>query len=205
MNKLEGKSLKLGVTGGIGSGKTTVCKVFGVLGIPVFSADDEAKRIQDNDREVQIKINSLAGKDLFSSGKLDRPELAKIIFNNKELLEKVNFLIHPAVFRSFGEWVNKQDSPYSIMEAAILFESGAFRLMDRIVTVVTPLEERIERLLSGNKLSREQIMERIKNQIDDESRVKQSDFVISNSENDMIIPAIIGIHEEMLKFCNKVK
>jgi dephospho-CoA kinase len=205
MNKPEGKSLKLGVTGGIGSGKTTVCKVFGVLGIPVFSADDEAKRIQDNDREVQIKINSLAGKDLFSSGKLDRPELAKIIFNNKELLEKVNLLIHPAVFRSFGEWVNKQDSPYSIMEAAILFESGAFRLMDRIVTVVTPLEERIERLLSGNKLSREQIMERIKNQIDDESRVKQSDFVISNSENDMIIPAIIGIHEEMLKFCNKVK
>jgi dephospho-CoA kinase len=89
------------------------------------------------------------------------------------------------------------------MEAAILFESGAFRLMDRIVTVVTPLEERIERLLSGNRLSREQIIERIKNQIDDESRVKQSDFVISNSENDMIIPAIVGIHEEMLKLCNK--
>jgi dephospho-CoA kinase len=134
---------------------------------------------------------------------LDRNELARIIFSNKELLEKVNSLIHPAVFRSFAEWVKKQDSPYLIMEAAILFESGAFRLMDRIVTVVTPLEERIERLLSGNRLSREQIIERIKNQIDDESRVKQSDFVISNSENDMIIPAIVGIHEEMLKLCNK--
>ncbi len=91
------------------------------------------------------------------------------------------------------------------MEAAILFESGAFRLMDRIVTVVTPLEERIERLVSGNRLSREQIIERIKNQIDDESRVKRSDFIISNSENDMIIPSIIGIHEEMLKLCNKAK
>jgi dephospho-CoA kinase len=203
MNKPEGKGLKLGVTGGIGSGKTTVCKVFGVLGIPVFSADDEAKKIQDNNRDIQIKINLLVGKDLFSSGKLDRPELAKIIFNNKELLEKVNSLIHPEVFRSFGEWFNKQDSPYSIMEAAILFESGAFRLMDRIVTVVTPMEERIERLISGNRLSGEQIIERIKNQIDDESRVKQSDFVISNSENDMIIPAIIGIHEEMLKLCKK--
>jgi dephospho-CoA kinase len=203
MNKPEGKVLKLGVTGGIGSGKTTVCKVFGVLGIPVFSADDEAKRIQDNDRDIQIKINSIAGKDLFYSGMLDRNELARIIFSNKELLEKVNSLIHPAVFRSFAEWVKKQDSPYLIMEAAILFESGAFRLMDRIVTVVTPLEERIERLLSGNRLSREQIIERIKNQIDDESRVKQSDFVISNSENDMIIPAIVGIHEEMLKLCNK--
>ncbi len=203
MNKPERKGLKLGVTGGIGSGKTTVCKVFGVLGIPVFSADDEAKNIQDNDRDIQIKINSLAGKDLYSSGKLDRNELAEIIFNNRELLQKVSSLIHPAVFRSFGEWVNKQDSPYSIMEAAILFESGAFRLMDRIVTVVTPLEERIERLLSGNRLSREQIIERVKNQIDDESRVKQSDFVISNSENDMIIPAIIGIHEKMLKLFNK--
>jgi dephospho-CoA kinase len=205
MSRLAGKSLKLGVTGGIGSGKTTVCKVFGVLGIPVFSADDEAKRIQDNDRDLQIKINSLVGKDLFPEGKLDRPELAKIIFNNKELLEKVNSLVHPVVFRSFREWVKKQDSPYSIMEAAILFESGAFRLMDRIVTVVTPLEERIERLVRGNKLSREQVIERIRNQIDDESRVKLSDFIIPNSENDMIIPAIIGIHEEMLKLYNKAK
>ena len=203
MNKMAGKVLKLGVTGGIGSGKTTVCKVFGVLGIPVFSADDEAKRIQDNDRDIQIKINSIAGKDLFSSGMLDRYELARIIFSNKELLEKVNSLIHPAVFRSFAEWVKKQDSPYLIMEAAILFESGAFRLMDRIVTVVTPLEERIERLLSGNRLSRDQIIERIKNQIDDESRINQSDFVIFNSENDMIIPAIVEIHEEMLKLCKK--
>jgi dephospho-CoA kinase len=203
MNKPAGKGLKLGVTGGVGSGKTTVCKVFGVLGISVFSADDEAKRILDSDRDIQIKINSLAGKDLYSSGKLDRPELAKLIFNNKELLEKVNSLIHPEVFRSFGDWVNKQYSPYSIMEAAILFESGAFRLMDRIVTVVTPLEERIQRLINGNRLSKEQIMERIKNQIDDESRIKQSDFVISNSENDMIIPAIIRIHEEMLKLCKK--
>jgi len=205
MSKLAEKILKLGVTGGIGSGKTTICKVFAVLGIPVFSADDEAKRIQDNDRDLQIKINSIAGKDLFPGGKLDRPEMAKLIFSNKDLLEKVNSIVHPAVFRSYNEWVKKQDSPYCIMEAAILFESGAFRLMDRIVTVITPMEERIERLVRGNKLSKEQIVERINNQIDDESRVKRSDFVISNSENDMIVPAIIEIHEEMLKLYNKVK
>jgi len=203
MNRSGRKGLKLGVTGGIGSGKSTVCKVFGVLGIPVFSADDEAKKILDIDRGIQIKINKLAGMDLFSSGKLDRPVLANIIFNNKKLLEKVNSIIHPAVFSSFGEWFNQQDSPYSIMEAAILFESGGFRLMDKVVTVVTPMEERIKRLLSGNRLTKEQIIERIKNQIDDESRIKQSDFVIYNSENDMIIPAIIGIHEEMLKLCKK--
>jgi dephospho-CoA kinase len=205
MSKLAEKSLKLGITGGIGSGKTTVCKVFAVFGIPVFSADDEAKRIQDNDRDLQIKINSVVGKDLFPAGMLDRPEMAKLIFNNKDVLEKVNSIVHPAVFRSYNEWVKKQNSPYCIMEAAILFESGASRLMDRIVTVITPMEERIERLLRGNKLSREQIVERIKNQIDDESRIKQSDFVIFNSENDMIVPAIIEIHKEMLTLCNKAK
>lgn len=205
MRKMAGKILNLGVTGGIGSGKTTVCKVFTVLGIPVFSADDEAKRIQDNDRDMQIKINSFAGKDLFPDGRLDRPEMAKLIFSNIDLLKKVNSIVHPAVFRSYSEWFKKQDSPYCIMEAAILFESGASRLMDRIVTVITPMEEKIERLLRGKKLTREQIVERINNQIDDEARVRHSDFVISNSENDMIIPAIIKIHEEMLNICNKVK
>jgi dephospho-CoA kinase len=205
MKITQNQSLKLGVTGGIGSGKTTVCKVFAVLGIPVFSADTEAKRIQDNDRDLQIKINSLAGKDLFASGKLDRTEMAKLIFRDSDLLAKVNSIVHPAVFEYFREWLKKQDSPYAVMEAAILFESGAYRMMDRIVTVVTPMEERIERLVKGNKLTREQITERIKNQIDDESRIKQSDYVIFNSENDTIIPAILGIHREMLKLYNKTR
>lgn len=205
MKKHLRQGLKLGVTGGIGSGKTTICKVFAVLGIPVFSADAEAKRIQDNDRDLQNKINSLAGKDLFASGNLDRSEMAKLIFNNKDLLEKVNSVVHPAVFSYFKEWAAVQDSPYSVMEAAILFESGAFKMMDRIVTIVTPMEERIERLIRGNKFTREQIIERIKNQIDDESRMKQSDYVIFNSENDMIIPAVLGIHKGMLKLFNKAK
>jgi len=203
MKVTQNQSLKLGVTGGIGSGKTTICKVFAVLGIPVFSADTEAKRIQNSDRDLQIKINSLAGKDLFASGKLDRTEMAKLIFRDSDLLAKVNSIVHPAVFEYFREWLNKQDSPYAVMEAAILFESGAYRMMDRIVTVVTPMEERIERLVKGNKLTREQVTERIKNQIDDESRIKRSDYVIFNSENDIIIPAILGIHSEMLKLYNK--
>jgi dephospho-CoA kinase len=205
MKITQNQSLKLGVTGGIGSGKTTVCKVFAVLGIPVFSADTEAKRIQDSDRDLQIKINSLAGKDLFASGKLDRTGMAKLIFRDSDLLAKVNSIVHPAVFEYFREWLKKQDSPYAVMEAAILFESGAYRMMDRIVTVVTPMEERIERLVKGNKLTREQVTERIKNQIDDESRIKQSDYVIFNSENDTIIPAILGIHMEMLKLYNKTR
>ena len=128
-----------------------------------------------------------------------------LIFNNRDLLEKVNSLIHPVVSRNFKRWATEQNSPYSIMEAAILFESGAYRIMDKILTVVTPMEERIDRLVKGNKLTREQVMERIRNQIDDESRIKQSDYLIFNSENDMIIPAILGVHEEMLNLFNKEK
>jgi len=198
MSRSQRHILKLGVTGGIGSGKTTVCKMFEVLGIPVFSADDEAKKIQDVNPEIREQINILAGRDLYSAGYLDRSELAKIVFSDKVLLKKINSIIHPVVFSLFKEWVSMQDAPYSVMEAAILFESGAFRMMDRIATVVTPVEERIERLLKGNRMTREQITSRMNNQIDDDSRIRQADFVIYNSENDMIIPAILRIHQEML-------
>lgn len=203
MDKINGQRLKLGVTGGIGSGKTTVCRIFAVIGIPVFSADDEARQIQDTDREVISEINELAGRDLYSSGKLDRTGLAKLIFNDRNLLGKVNSLIHPRVFENYLRWEALQDSPYTVMEAAILFESGAYRLVDRILTIVTPLEERIERLVKGNKMTREQVLERINNQIDDESRIRQSHFLIFNSENDMIIPAVLGVNNEMLNLYNK--
>lgn len=195
-------ALKLGVTGGIGSGKTTVCRVFSVLGIPVFSADIEARKIMNSDRNLREKISSVSGKDLYSSGSLDREELAKLIFNNEKLLENVNKLVHPAVFESFRKWVENQSAPYAIMEAAILFESGASILVDKVLTVVTPVEERIERLVRGKKFTRDQVMERMKNQVDDKYRIMKSDFIIYNSENDMIIPAILKIHQELLNLYN---
>jgi dephospho-CoA kinase len=193
---------KLGITGGIGSGKTSVCRVFNVLGIPFFSADPEAKLIMDNDISIIRRINSIAGKDLYSSGSLDRMELAKLIFNDNSLLGKVNSLVHPVVFEHFRQWESKQDSPYVIMEAAILFESGADKLVDRIATIVAPIEERVDRVKHRNNLSREQVLERMRNQMDDDSRIKLSDYVIYNSENDMIIPAVLKIHEEILNFIN---
>ena len=191
-------AIKLGVTGGIGSGKTTVCRIFSVFGIPVFSADLEARKIMNTNRNLMNQINALAGKDLYTTGSLDRQELAKMIFNNKSLLEEVNSLVHPVVFEYFTSWVVEQDTPYAIMEAAILFESGASSLMDKILTVVTPVEERITRLVKGNKFTREQVLERIKNQVDDEYRIKNSDFIINNSENDMIIPEILDIHKQLV-------
>lgn len=193
---------KLGITGGIGSGKTSVCRVFNVLGIPFFSADPEAKIIMDSDKSIMKRINSIAGKDLYANGSLDRMEMARLIFNDNSLLEKVNSLVHPVVFEHFRQWEAKQSSPYVIMEAAILFESGADKLVDRIATIVAPIEERVDRVKHRNNLSREQVLERIRNQMDDESRIKLSDYVIYNSENDMIIPAILKIHEEILNYIN---
>ena len=191
--------LKLGVTGGIGSGKTSVCRVFRVLGIPVFSADAEAREIMDIDTGIILRINTIAGKNLYSGGSLDRAELARLIFNNKVLLKKVNSLIHPIVFSRFRDWEKKQNSPYVIIEAAILFESGRAQVVDRIVTVVAPVKERVARIIQRNSLSRKQVMERIRNQMNDNKMIEQSDYVIQNSENDMIIPAVLEIHNDILK------
>jgi dephospho-CoA kinase len=189
---------RLGVTGGIGSGKTSVCRVFSILGIPVFSADTAAKHIMESDAEIRIGINSIAGSDLYHDGSLDRKELARLIFGNESLLEKVNALVHPEVFRHFNDWCTQQESPYVIMEAAIMFESGAWELVDGIATVEAPAEERIIRVMKRNNLTREQVLERMNNQASDEERIRRSDYVIQNGENDMIIPAILRIHEELM-------
>lgn len=189
----------LGVTGGIGSGKTSVCKVFNVLGVPVFSADSEARIIMENDPEIIKKVKLIAGRDLYSEGSLDRNELAKLIFNDSELLQKINSLVHPVVFDCFLKWKSLKVAEYVILEAAILFESGATHLVDKTVTVVAPIEERVERVMKRNSMTWDQVMERIRNQMDDETRIGMSDFVIQNSENDMIIPSILTIHDSMLK------
>ena len=191
--------MKIGVTGGIGSGKTSVCKVFKVLGIPVFSADQVAKDIMDTDPVLIREIISATSDDLYSGGTLDRSKLASLIFNDQSLLQKINLLIHPVVFDHFRKWTDRQRAPYVIMEAAILFESGASKFVDRVVTVVAPVEERLTRVIRRNKLSREDVMDRIKNQMDDESRSKLSDYTVQNSENDMIIPAILKIHDDILR------
>lgn len=194
--------MKLGITGGIGSGKTSVCRVFRVLGIPVFSADQEAQNIMNTDKTIIRGIKRITGRDLYTTGNLDRTELAELIFKSPDLLEKVNSLVHPVVFQYFKVWTEEQTSPYVIMEAAILFESGAAKLVDRIATVIAPVEERISRVTFRNHLSREQVLDRMRNQMDDETRIKLSDYVISNAENEMIIPVIIGIHEDLLNHLN---
>jgi dephospho-CoA kinase len=192
------QKMKVGITGGIGSGKSSVSKVFNVLGIPVFSTDAVAKKIMNSDDIVIEKVRTIAGKDVYSSGYLDRMELARIIFNNESLLRKINEVVHPIVFEHFRSWEKSASASYVIMESAILFESGASALVDRIITVVAPVEERIERVIRRNKLTKEQVLDRIKNQMRDEEKIRLSDYVIYNSEHEMITPAILKIHEDIL-------
>jgi dephospho-CoA kinase len=152
----------------------------------------------ENDQRIMQRINSIAGRNLYVNGNLDRRELASLIFKDQSLLKKVNSLVHPVVFDLFNKWEKDQTAPYVIMEAAILFESGASKLVDRIATVIAPLEERVDRVIHRNDLTRNQVVERMMNQMDDESRIKLSDYVINNSEHDMIIPAILKIHQDIL-------
>jgi len=194
---------RLGVTGGIGSGKSTVCKTFNVLGVPVFSADEEGRKITDTDTRLRNDLNNLIGEDLYASGELDRVRLASLIFNDNSLLESVNRLVHPLVFDKYRLWCEQQCSAYVIFEAAILFEAGAEAYVDMILAVIAPLEERVKRVMERNMMSREQVMERVKNQISDEEMIERSDFYINNSDNEMIIPRVLEIHNRILLDINK--
>jgi dephospho-CoA kinase len=193
------KARRLGVTGGIGSGKTTVCRVFKVLGVPVFVADMAARTLMNSDSGIRDEINAIAGKDLYSTGELDRKELAEIIFNRPDMLQRVNAVVHPAVLRSFEEWAGSKDVPYVIIEAAILFEAKADILVDRVVSVSAPVEERISRVMGRSELSRDDVIERINNQLEDDEREEQSYYVINNADNEMIIPEILKINDDMLR------
>jgi dephospho-CoA kinase len=194
---------RLGVTGGIGSGKTTVCRIFRVLGVPVFVADVAARDVMNDDPGIRDRINDIAGKDLYSGGELDRMELARLIFNRPEMLKSVNAAVHPVVLQIFNKWADEAEAPYVIMEAAVLFESKADTYVDRVVSISAPVEERIARVMGRNELSREQVIERINNQLEDDEREEQSYYVINNADNEMIIPEILKIHEDMLRLAEK--
>ncbi len=189
--------IKVGITGGIGSGKTTVCRVFELLGVPVYYADTEAKKILDTDPIVhQAIIDEFGGNIVDEEKKIDRKQLSSIVFNNKEKLEKLNAIVHPAVAKHFDDWVIQHSAhKYILKEAAILFESGSYKLMDKVISVVAPLELKIKRVTQRDAITPEQVELRIKNQLSDEERVNRSNFIINNDEQQLMIPQILFIHQ----------
>lgn len=192
--------LKIGITGGIGSGKTTACKVFQLLGVPVYYADEEAKKLLDENPEVKTSIINTFGIEVKDDkGLIDRKKLAALVFNNKANLEKLNNIVHPAVAKHFELWLtNNRGAKYILKEAAILFESGAYKMCDKVITVVAPLELKIARAMQRDKTDRATIEQRIKNQLGDEEKIKRSQFIIQNDELQLLIPQVIAIHQQLM-------
>jgi dephospho-CoA kinase len=170
----------IGLTGGIGSGKSTVAKYFQTFGIPVYIADEQAKIIAESPEIVQaVKINF--GDEIFENEKLNREKLSQIVFNNPEKLKQLNAIIHPAVKKDFDLWVKTHaNEPYLIKETAILFESGSYKDCDFIITVTAPLETRIRRVIKRDGTTREKVLKRIENQWTDAERIAKSKFIIEN-------------------------
>jgi len=190
--------IKVGITGGIGSGKSTACKIFRTLGIPVFEADNVARQIMNSDDEIRIHLNKLFGAAVYlPDHTLNRKLLASIVFNNPSLLAQLNEIVHPVVKNAFDEWCETQESPYILHEAAILFESGFYKMMDKTITVVTDEEERIQRVTKRDGTTPEMVRQRIQNQWTDRQRMNLADFVINNNENELMIPQIIDIDKKI--------
>jgi dephospho-CoA kinase len=170
----------IGLTGGIGSGKTTIANHFMKSGIPVYIADDEARKIMQSE-EIIEEIKKTFGTAIFENDILNREKLAQIVFSDPEKLKLLNAIIHPAVKKHFHDWIlNHKNSPFIIYEAAILFESGSYKDCDKIVTVTAPMESRIQRVIQRDNSSREQVLKRITAQWNDEQRIAKSDYVIEN-------------------------
>jgi dephospho-CoA kinase len=190
--------LKIGLTGGIGSGKSTVAKVFEVLGIPVYYADDAAKRLMNEDEELKEKIKKEFGESIYKEEKLDRKKLANIVFTSPEKLNLLNALVHPATLKDAKRWMQEQTSPYCIKEAALIFESGAHEHLDYVIGITAPAPLRILRTMQRDGITKEEVIARMDKQMDDTIKIKLCDFIIKNDELEMILPRVIALHEKLL-------
>ena len=194
------KPLLLGITGGIGSGKSTVCHLFSVLGIPVYSADDRAKWIVSNDLGIRKDITAVFGSDAFTAGEYNKSYIASIVFKSQDKLKQLNDIIHPAVGRDFEEWVKlNQQAPYLVKEAALLFDSGSGNKLNFIAVVHAPDELRIKRVIKrDSQRNTDQIQNIIANQMPQAEMMKRGDFLIDNSAQTLLIPQIVAINSSMI-------
>lgn len=190
--------LKVGLTGGIGSGKTTVARIFNVLGISVYSADDAAKRLMVENDELKNNIIRSFGIESYVNGELNRKYLSAQVFNDSRKIELLNSFVHPATIQDAQLWMEKQQAPYIIKEAALIFESSSNQFLDYVIGVQSPTELRIERAMKRDNISREQVEARMKLQMDEEEKMKRCDFIIVNDEQQRLIPQVLLLHENFL-------
>lgn len=191
--------LQIGITGGIGTGKSTVCKIFSVLGIPIYDADSRAKWLMDHDLEIKRGVTKLFGEEAYSTEGLNKKWIADKAFHQKELLEKLNAIVHPAVGKDYKQWVEEHSSAsYLIKEAALMFESGSYQKMDKIILVTAPLKLRIDRVsLRDTHRSLADIEAIISKQMPEEEKKTKSDFIIQNDEKKLLIPQVLALHAKL--------
>lgn len=191
------KPLLVGITGGIGSGKTTVSKIFGALGIPIFNSDVEAKKIVNNNVNVIKQIKTAFG-NVYDENGLDNKQLSAIVFKDKKALEKLNKIVHPIVAQNFEHWIEEHKNSKILMkEAAILIESGAYKSLDEIILIIAPKEKRIERVIRRDGVLLEDIKVRIDKQLTDEEKTKYANYLINNNEEQLLIPQVLKVYEQL--------
>ena len=193
----------VGLTGGIGSGKTTVAKYFQNLGIPLYIADVEAKKLMNSSKVIKRKLIDLFGEKAYENNELNRSFLASRIFSNDQLLKKMNAIIHPKVGEHFNKWLKKQNSPYVLKEAAIIFENNLQSNYDYIITVVADKEERVKRLRSRDNMTEDRMEAIMAKQFDDQTKIELSDFVITNNDLKTLPEQVDKIHKILLAKADK--
>ena len=189
----------VGLTGGIGSGKSTVGSMFQKLGVPIYNSDVEAKNLMTRSKKIKKDIEALLGKGSYLNGELNKEYIAKKVFRDKDLLQALNNIVHPAVRRHFKSWCKRQNAPYVIQEAAIIFENGTNDFYDKIILVTSPREIRIQRVVDRDGVTAEAVMERIENQWPDRDKEKLSDFIIENTGLEATQRQVSQIHHKLLK------
>lgn len=190
--------LKIGLTGGIGSGKSTVARVFSILGIPVYDADEAARRLMNSDPRLKEEIIRFFGPSSYRDGLLDRSYIAGLVFNDAEKLGQLNALVHPVTIRDAEIWIGQQNASYVVKEAALLFESGAAAGLDVVVGVYAPAAIRIKRVMDRDGISAEEIRKRMDRQLDEEMKMKLCDHIVRNDEQELVIPQVLALHRLFL-------
>lgn len=192
--------MKVGITGGIGAGKSYISRVFKALGVPFYDADREAKLLMDTDLKIRTALVEMFGQEVYNNeGRLDRSYIAAQVFGDSKKLDKLNAIVHPIVIQHAEEWAMRQSFPYTLKEAALLFESGSYKNLDHTILVTAPLEKRIERVMLRDSMSREQVMERVSKQLPDRDKEVLADSIIVNDGVTPLLPQILHLHEKFLK------
>ena len=191
--------LKIGLTGGIGSGKSTVAAIFEVLGIPVYYADVKARQLMNEDTNLIAAIKAAFGEESYSNRLLNKPYISSQIFSDTTKLDVLNSIVHPSTIADATAWMNKQTTPYCVKEAALIFESHAEKKLDFIIGVTAPEETRIKRIINRDAITREQVEARIKSQMNEADKIKKCDYVIINDDTHLLIPQVITLHHLLME------